>query len=167
MSSKSRYFSSKSNNFTYFKVFSGDDEDILNKIIKARETYGYVETCVWILRDKKYLHPNGTQLKICEIHTFGLRFYPKFLEKHANFLWIKIVFLLVKQRILNFILSKRKSMVHVNFIMWKTKNIEFYYGKYYPEKFFKFLNLFSIFEKSSLTKNAPQVCSILLSQNSF
>ncbi len=24
-------------------MFSGDDEDILNKIIKARETYGYVE----------------------------------------------------------------------------------------------------------------------------
>ncbi len=128
---------------------------------------GMWSTCVWILRDKKYVHPNGTQLKICEIHTFGLRFYPKFLEKHANFLWIKIVFLLVKQRILNFILSKIQSMVHVNSIMSKTKNIEFYYGKYYPEIFFKSLNIFAIFEKSSLTKNAPQVCSILLSHNSF
>ena len=125
---------------------------------------GMQSTCVWILRDKKYVHPNGTQLKICEIHTFGLRFYPKFLEKHANFLWIKIVFLLVKQRILNFILSKIQSMVHVNSIMSKTKNTEFYYG---PEKFFKILNIFAIFEKSSLTKNAPQVRSILLSQNSF
>ena len=28
---------------TYFRVFSGDHEDILNKIIQARETYGYLE----------------------------------------------------------------------------------------------------------------------------
>ncbi len=34
-------------------MFSGDDEDILNKIIKARETYGYVEyMCMGFERQK-------------------------------------------------------------------------------------------------------------------
>ncbi len=55
---------------TYFKVFSRDDEDILNKIIKARETYVYVEyMCMDLKRKKVAAHKRHT-VENYENHTF-------------------------------------------------------------------------------------------------
>ncbi len=85
---------------TYFRVFSGNDEHILNKIIKARETYEYLEhICMKFLR-QNVLQDKRHSLNICEVHTFGFHFYPKFLEKRVNFLWYLIFFTVTTLHIL-------------------------------------------------------------------
>ena len=79
---------------------------------------------------------------------FWITFPSEISWKTCQLLRNKIDFLLAKQTILNFIVSKRKIMVHVNAIMWKTKNIKFYYGKCYRGKSTRSIHGHIIFENN-------------------